>query len=57
MFDATLNTFRRLMFAARDLDQCRADVARLQAAAEGDTAQLTGALFSVMASPAFSANG
>jgi hypothetical protein len=43
------------MFAGRDVDQCRADVARLQAAAEGETAQLTGALFSVMASSLFSA--
>jgi hypothetical protein len=57
VFDATLNAFRRLMFAARDLEQCRADIGRLQATAEGDTAQLTGALFSVVASPAFSAEG
>ncbi len=57
VFDATLNAFRRLMFAARDVDQCRADIARLEAAADGETALLTGALFSVMASPAFSAGG
>jgi len=57
VFDATLNAFRRLMFVARDVEQCRADIARLQAGVEGDTARLTGALFSVMASPAFSAEG
>ena len=56
VFDATLNAFRRLMFAARDPDQCRADIGRLQAAADGDTARLTGDLFGVMASPAFSAD-
>jgi hypothetical protein len=55
VFDATLNAFRRLMFAARDLETCRADIGSLQAAADGETARLTGDLFRVMASPAFSA--
>jgi GR25 family glycosyltransferase involved in LPS biosynthesis len=57
VFDATLNAFRRLMYVGRDLEACRADIARLQAtAASGDTTRLTGDLFSVMASPAFSAD-
>ncbi|MBS0334049.1 MAG: glycosyltransferase family 25 protein [Proteobacteria bacterium] len=58
VFDATLNAFRRLMYVDRDLDQCRADIERLQKAAAGsDTARLTGALFGVMATPAFGAQG
>jgi GR25 family glycosyltransferase involved in LPS biosynthesis len=53
VFDPTLNAFRRLMYVARDLDQCRAEIEDLRAHADGDTARLTGDLFSVMVSPAF----
>ena len=55
LFDASLNAFRRLMFVARDLDQCRAEIERLQSLADSDTARLTGAIFSAMATPAFAA--
>lgn len=57
LFDATLNAFRRLLFVDRDLEACRADIGRLQATADSDTARLTGAVFSVMASPGFSPEG
>lgn len=56
-FDTTLNAFRRLMFVGRDLEASRAEIEHLQTLADSDTARLTGAVFSVMASPGFSPDG
>ena len=47
VFDATLNAFRRLMFAARDLDQCRADAERL-AAHTDEASRLVGGVFATI---------
>jgi Glycosyltransferase family 25 (LPS biosynthesis protein) len=52
VFDTTLNAFRRLMYVARDLDQCRADAGRL-AAHTDEAARMIGAVFATIVSPAF----
>jgi hypothetical protein len=52
VFDATLNAYRRLMYVARDLDQCRADAARL-AAHTDEAARMVGGVFAAVVSPAF----
>jgi GR25 family glycosyltransferase involved in LPS biosynthesis len=53
VFDTTLNAFRRLMYVARDLDQCRRDAERLQDLTIGDTASMAGDIFATIVSPAF----
>ncbi|HLZ73576.1 hypothetical protein [Phenylobacterium sp.] len=53
LFDATLNIFRRTMWIARDPEQSARDAAWLAAQAPGETEQLLGGLFSVLAAPAF----
>ena len=52
VFDATLNAYRRLMYVARDLDQCRADAERL-AAHTDEASRLVGGVFATIVSPAF----
>jgi GR25 family glycosyltransferase involved in LPS biosynthesis len=52
VFDSTLNAYRRLMYVARDLDQCRADAERL-AVRTDETARLVGGVFAAIVSPAF----
>ncbi|MGZ3378491.1 MAG: glycosyltransferase family 25 protein [Phenylobacterium sp.] len=52
VFDATLNAYRRLMYVARDLDQCLADAQRL-AGHTNEAARLVGGVFAAIVSPAF----
>lgn len=52
VFDQTLNAYRRLMYVARDLDQCRADAERL-AAHTDDASRMVGGVFAAIVSPAF----
>ena len=52
VFDQTLNAYRRLMYAARDIDQCRADAERL-AAQTNEASRLVGGVFAAIVSPAF----
>jgi hypothetical protein len=51
-FDQTLNAYRRLMYAARDLRQCRADAERL-AAPTDEASRLVGGVFATIVSPGF----
>jgi len=53
VFDQTLNVFRRLMYAERDLPRCLDDALRLQAAHADSAAQAVGAIFATIVSPAF----
>jgi hypothetical protein len=53
VFDRTLNAYRRLMYVARDLDQCRADAARLRQANTDEASRLVGDIFATIVSPAF----
>lgn len=50
---AAMHAYRRLMFVDRDLDASRAEIARLQAAHGDEAAQLAGAVFGAIMSPAF----
>jgi GR25 family glycosyltransferase involved in LPS biosynthesis len=52
VFDQTLNAYRRLMYVARDLDQCRADADRLAAHAD-EASRMVGGVFATIVSPAF----
>jgi GR25 family glycosyltransferase involved in LPS biosynthesis len=53
VFDTTLNAYRRLMYVARDLDQCRADAERLCAANGDEASRMVGDVFATIVSPAF----
>lgn len=51
-FDQTLNAYRRLMYADRDLETCRRDAERL-AARSGEVSSMVGTIFAAIASPSF----
>lgn len=53
VFDHTLNVFRRLMYAERDLTRCLDDALSLQAAHADGAARAVGAVFATIVSPAF----
>lgn len=56
LFDRTLNAFRRLMAAERDVGECEREIAALPLGEANDTARLTGAVFAAMLSPTFPTN-
>lgn len=52
VFDRTLNAYRRLMYADRDLAACRQNIAGLEAGCD-ETSRMVGAVFAAIVSPAF----
>jgi hypothetical protein len=52
VFDRTLNAYRRLMYADRDLAACREDTARLAAGCD-EVSAMVGTIFAAIVSPAF----